>query len=499
MNINYNINELLNYGIQNKLIEKEDIAYTSASLLQILSLSDFARVEVEKERELHKILSDICDYAFEAGLIEENGVVYRDLFDTKVMGALVERPSGVIKKFYSLFKESPRLATDYLYNLSCTSNYIRSDRIKKDLKWISPSRYGDIDITVNLSKPEKDPVAIAKAKFLKSSDFPKCALCHENEGFAGSLNKPARQTLRQIPFDMAGEEWFLQYSPYVYYNEHCIALSGKHTPMKVDKNTVRKILGFIEKFPHYFIGSNAGLPVVGGSILAHDHMQGGRYTFAMERAKCDTPLHFCGFEDVYAEKPSWPMAVIRIRHKSKERVFELASKIFETWENYSDEEVGIYAYTDGEPHNAITPIGRRRGEEYELDLALRNNLTTEEYPLGVFHPHPEHHNIKKENIGLIEVMGLAVLPSRLKGEIEDMKSLILSGTDFDSLESTKKHKDWFLKFKDNYVFTEENTEDIIRGEIGKTFVSVLEDASVFKNDELGKRAFLKYIDYVNKI
>ena len=498
MNINYLICELVDYALKNELIEKDDKAYAASRLLEALGLYEFSEETVGAHRELHLILSDICDFAFEKGLIENDSVVYRDLFDTKIMGLLVDRPSNVVKKFYELYKKSPELATDYFYRLSTSSNYIREDRIKKDLKWKHSSEYGEVDLTVNLSKPEKDPKAIAAAKFLPQTDYPKCALCHENEGFCGTLTKAPRQNLRQIPFDMAGSDWYLQYSPYVYYNEHCIALSREHTPMKVNALTVKKILNFVETFPHYFIGSNAGLPVVGGSILTHDHMQGGRYEFALERAKVDTPLLFRGFEDVYACKIHWPMAVIRIRHKDKERVYELAEKIFDTWEKYTDESVDVYAFTDGEPHNAITPIARRRGEEYELDLALRNNLVTEEFPLGVFHPHPEHHNIKKENIGLIEVAGLAVLPSRLKDEIADMKACILGGIDFDALESTQKHKAWFEKFKDNYEFTEANTDSIIKEEIGKTFIRVLEDASVFKTDKAGKDAFQRYVDFVNQ-
>ena len=499
MSFNTLICELVGYATRKGLIEKDDRAYAVSRLLEILELSDFCECEVMEERELHLILEDICDAALESGVLKDGGIVSRDLFDTKLMGALVDRPSNVIKKFYELYKDSPEAATEYFYNLSCDSNYIRTDRIKKDLKWKYSSKYGEIDITVNLSKPEKDPKAIAAARFQAQTDYPKCLLCHENEGFAGTLTKPARQNLRQIPFDMAGTRWYLQYSPYVYYNEHCIALSEDHYPMTVNAKTVEKILNFVETFPHYFIGSNAGLPVVGGSILSHDHMQGGRYTFAMEKAKVDTPLTFRGFEDVYACKVEWPMAVIRLRAKDKSRVAALAAKIFETWEKYSDESAGIYAFTDGEPHNAITPIARRRGEDFEVDLVLRNNLTSEQFPLGIFHPHPRHHNIKKENIGLIEVMGLAVLPSRLKTEMAEVRECILGGVDLADRESTQKHKEWFEAFKDSYAFTEENTEDILKQEIGKTFVRVLEDASVYKTDEAGRAAFMRYVDFTNSI
>ncbi len=497
MNVNYLICELCGYAAERGLIEESDRAYAVSSLMSLLGISEFSDVPVKEKRELSEILSDICDYAHGAGLIAENGVVYRDLFDTAVMGIFVERPSGVIKKFYELYESSPEEATDYFYSLACNSNYIRVDRIKRDLKWKYASEFGELDITVNLSKPEKDPKAIAAAKLLPQSDYPKCLLCHENEGFAGTLSKPARQNLRQIPFDMSGAQWYLQYSPYVYYNEHCIALSAEHTPMKIDDATFDKLLGFVEKFPHYFIGSNADLPIVGGSILSHDHMQGGRYTFAMERAEIEIPVSFDGYEDIKSGIVKWPMAVIRLTSGDKKRISELAGKILSAWRRYTDKKADIYAETDGTPHNTITPIARRRGEDFELDLVLRNNLTTEEHPLGLYHPHAEHHNIKKENIGLIEVMGLAVLPSRLKAEIADMKKLILSGRDFGSIESCVKHKAWFDAFKEGYTFTEENTEDILKSEIGKTFTRVLLDAGVYKNDKTGREAFLRFVEFVN--
>ena len=498
MNPNLLISELVEYATSHNLIEKDDRAYAVARLMELLHLSDYTPCDVKEERELSKILSDVCDFAYESGLIEGNGVVYRDLFDTAVMGVFVERPSGVNKKFYSLYEKDPKLATDYFYSLACNSNYIRVDRIKKDLKWSAASEYGDIDITVNLSKPEKDPKAIAAARNLAPTGYPKCVLCHENEGYAGSLSKPARQNLRQIPFDMAGNLWYLQYSPYVYYNEHCIALSSEHTPMKIDRSTFAKLLGFVSKFPHYFIGSNADLPIVGGSILSHDHMQGGRYSFAMERAEISEPITFEGYPEIEAGLLHWPMSVIRLRSKNTERLVSLADKILVAWRAYTDEEAFVYAETDGTPHNTITPIARRRGEDFELDLVLRNNITTNEHPLGVYHPHAEHHNIKKENIGLIEVMGLAVLPARLKGEIAEMKAAILEGRDFSEIDSISKHKVWYEKFKDNYSFTEENTEEILKNEIGKTFVRVLSDAGVYKDTPDGRRAFLRFIDSVNR-
>ena len=493
MNVNCLISEIVDYSVGRGLISESDTAYAVARLLSLLKLSDYEKCEVEKRRELSEILSDLCDFAHGCGLIEENSVVYRDLFDTEIMGIFVDRPSGVIDRFYSLYKESAKAATDYFYSLACDSNYIRVDRIRRDLKWTCDSEYGKIDITVNLSKPEKDPKAIAAAKLLPQSGYPKCALCHENEGYAGTLSKPARQNLRQIPFDMAGARWYLQYSPYVYYNEHCIALSAEHTPMKIDSDTFKKLLGFVESFPHYFIGSNADLPIVGGSILSHDHMQGGRYEFAMERAEISEKISFSKYPKVKAGIVNWPMSVIRLTSCDKDSLVSLSAEILDAWRNYSDESAFIFANTDGVPHNTITPIARRRGDEFELDLVLRNNITTDEHPLGVFHPHAEHHNIKKENIGLIEVMGLAVLPARLKAEIEEMKRAILGGVDFAKIESISKHKAWFEKFKDNYVFTEENVDGILKAEIGKTFVNVLRDAGVYKDSADGRLAFMKFM------
>ncbi len=493
MDINCVLSELVEYAVNRKLIAESDRAYAIGRLLELLKLSDFDVAEVSELRSLNFILSDICDFAYERGLLEENSVVYRDLYDTAVMGVFVDRPSNVTERFYSLYRNDPKAATDYFYALECDSNYIRTDRIQKDVKWKFQSEYGAIDITVNLSKPEKEPKDIAAAKLLPQSGYPKCLLCHENEGYAGNISKPARQNLRQIPFDMAGELWYLQYSPYVYYNEHCIALSAEHTPMKIDKSTFKKLIGFVDCFPHYFIGSNADLSIVGGSILSHDHMQGGRYTFAMERAEIDTDVEFEGFLDVKAGILRWPMSVIRLCSADKDKLIALADKILNAWRSYTDEDSFILAETDGVPHNTITPIARRRGGNYELDLVLRNNITTDEHPLGVYHPHSEHHNIKKENIGLIEVMGLAVLPSRLKSEIFDMKNAILEGRDFSELESTAKHKAWFEKFKGDYSFTEENTEDILKDEIGKTFVRVLSDAGVYKCSAEGRKAFLKFI------
>ena len=449
------------------------------------------------EAPLEEILTDINDFAFENGLIPDNGVTQRDLFDAKIMGLLTPRPSEVIAKFRELYKEDPAKATDWYYAFSRATDYIRTYRIKKDLKWDVPSVYGDIDITINLSKPEKDPKAIAAAKNLPQSSYPKCALCPENEGYAGNLRAAARQNHRIIPITIANEPWKFQYSPYVYYNEHCIALSDEHSPMQIERDTFRRLLDFEEIFPHYFIGSNADLPIVGGSILSHNHFQGGHYTFAMEKAPVEKEITFKGFEDIKAGIVKWPMSVIRISGTDKERLVELADKILVAWRGYTDEAAFVYAETDGEPHNTITPIARRRDGAFELDLVLRNNITTEEHPLGVYHPHAELHNIKKENIGLIEVMGLAVLPARLKAEMETLEEVILSGASVSSNETVAKHADWFDKFKANYTFTKENTAEILRAEIGKTFVCVLEDAGVYKCTEEGRAAFLRFIDALN--
>ena len=493
------ISALLDYAELHKLIERCDRRYCANAIISILGLDDFVDEYVESTDPLHELLDKLCDYAYEKGLIESKSVVYRDLFDTKIMGALTPRPSEFIRKFNSLYETSPEAATDYFYDLALSSNYIRKDRIKKDVKWIVNSEYGDIDITINLSKPEKDPKAIAAAKNAAQSGYPKCALCCENEGFSGNLTKAARQNIRLLPIKMAGENWYMQYSPYVYYNEHCIALSERHTPMAVNRSTFVKLLDFVELLPHYFLGSNADLPIVGGSILSHDHMQGGRYTFAMERAPIETSLSFDGFEEIEAGIVKWPMSVIRLRSENKDNLIELSDKILNAWRGYSDVSLNIHAVTGGEPHNTITPIARMRDSKFEIDLVLRNNLTSDERPLGIYHPRPEYHNIKKENIGLIEVMGLAVLPSRLKEELDILATLILADADVRSNEKTAKHADWLDKFKNNYKFTPENVSDILKKEVGKTFVGVLCDAGVYKRDDDGKFGFLRFIDHINSI
>ncbi len=496
--ISFWIRSLVEYGLKNALIRAEDRVYITNALLEALHLSEYEETEGVPETDLETILGAMCDYAAANGLLEIDSVVCRDLFDTKLMGILTPRPSDVIDRWNALYKKSPETATDDYYRFSRATDYIRTYRVKRDLKWTVPSEFGEIDITVNLSKPEKDPRAIAAAKRAPQSGYPKCVLCRETEGYAGTLNTAARQNHRIIPMQLAGADWFFQYSPYVYYNEHCIVLSGAHTPMKIEEGTFRRMLDFVSVLPHYFVGSNADLPIVGGSILSHDHMQGGRYEFAMERAEMEIPLTFAGFENVHAGIVRWPLSVIRLTSSDKEAITALSVKILNLWRGYTDADAFVYAETDGEPHNTVTPIARRRGDAYEMDLVLRNNITTEEHPLGVYHPHEELHNIKKENIGLIEVMGLAVLPARLKAEMEALRTAILAGADVSADETLSKHADWLASFRDKYSFTEENTEEILRREIGNTFVRVLCDAGVYKCDAAGREAFLRFVNYVNE-
>ena len=493
------IRQLIDYALKNALIEKEDVNFCINGILGVLGASEYIDPVSAEPCELEDILAFMCDYGYENGRLENNSVVFRDLFDTKIMGILTPRPSEVVKNFFSLYSIDPSAATDYFYGLCRANDYIRTYRVAKDMKWVYEGKYGALDITVNLSKPEKDPKAIAAAKLVAQSGYPKCLLCPENEGHTGNAAKPARQTLRLIPLELNSHRWYMQYSPYVYYNEHCIVLSAEHTPMMIDHGTFCRALDFVEQFPHYFIGSNADLPIVGGSILTHDHMQGGNYTFAMAQASVDTKLTFEGFEDVSAGIVAWPMSVIRLASADKLRLVTLADKILAAWRAYTDEEAFIFAETDGEPHNTITPIARMRDGLFELDLVLRNNITTEEHPLGVYHPHADVHHIKKENIGLIEVMGLAVLPARLKNEIQVMKQYILEGRDFSENEDIVKHKDWFESIKDSHKFTPENTENILCQEIGKVFERVLEDAGVYKRTKEGHDAFIRFVEHVNSI
>ncbi|MCR5791605.1 MAG: UDP-glucose--hexose-1-phosphate uridylyltransferase [Lachnospiraceae bacterium] len=492
-----NIKKLVTYGLNTGLIEKEDEVFTINRILEILGLDEYEDADVKDADDLEAILKVLLDFACEKGIIEDN-VVARDLFDTRLMSAMVPRPSYVIAKFNELYKEDPKKATDYYYKLSQDTDYIRRYRIKRDMKWIAPTEYGDLDITINLSKPEKDPKAIAAAKLVKQSGYPKCMLCKENEGYAGRMNHPARQNHRIIPITINDSNWRFQYSPYVYYNEHCIVFNGEHVPMKVEKNTFRKLFDFVKLFPHYFVGSNADLPIVGGSILTHDHFQGGHYQFAMASAPIEKTFSMKGYDDVEAGIVKWPMSVIRLRGKDDQRIIDLAANILAVWRGYSDDACGIFAETDGEPHNTITPIARMVGDTFELDLVLRNNITTEEHPLGVFHPHAELHHIKKENIGLIEVMGLAVLPARLKGEMERLKESMLLGKDLRADEELSKHADWVDEFSKKYdTINKDNIDKIVQDEIGIVFAKVLEHAGVYKRDEAGQAGFMRFIDAVN--
>ncbi len=489
------IDNLVNYAIDCELIGKEDRIFAINRLLEILELSEYEQPALPKSESLEQTLKNLCDYAVEKGIIEDS-ILYRDLFDTKLMGVLTPFPSQVIKKFNELYEKSPEKATDYYYKLSGDTDYIRRYRIAKDVKWKTNTEYGDLDITINLSKPEKDPKAIAAAKNAKQSGYPKCALCKENEGYAGHENAAARQNHRIIPIVMNNSQWGMQYSPYVYYNEHCICFNFDHTPMKIERATFVKLFDFVKLFPHYFLGSNADLPIVGGSILSHDHFQGGHYEFAMAKAPVESEIIFNGFEDVKAGIVKWPMSVIRLWGKDADRIVELADKILNSWRGYTDEKAFIYANTNGEPHNTITPIARMKNGFYEMDLVLRNNITTQEHPLGVYHPHAELHNIKKENIGLIEVMGLAVLPARLKSEMQILADYIVSGKDIRYNEQISKHADWVSSFIDNYTVTPENIDGILKEEIGKVFKKVLEHAGVYKCTPEGRLNFMRFIDSI---
>ena len=499
--------ELTEYGLVTGLVAPEDKRFTINRLLELFQLDeleDEVAAAYEKrepmtqetaEDALEGILTEMLDYAAEQGLMPEDTITYRDLFDTKIMSMLMPRPGEVITKFRGLYNhQSAQAATDYFYKLSCDSNYIRRYRIKKDLKWTADTEFGTLDITINLSKPEKDPKAIAAAKLAKQSGYPKCLLCKENEGYAGRVNHPARENHRIIPVTMGGSQWYFQYSPYVYYNEHCIVFNGQHVPMKVERATFVKLFDFIKLFPHYFIGSNADLPIVGGSILSHDHFQGGNYEFAMAKAPVEREFTVKGYEDVKAGIVKWPLSVIRLRCADEKRIIDFADHILKAWRGYTDEEAYIFAETDGEPHNTITPIARKRGDMYELDLALRNNITTTECPLGLYHPHNELHHIKKENIGLIEVMGLAVLPARLKDEMAELADALVNGTDLRATETLASHAEWAEGFLPKYdKITKDNVMDILHEEIGLVFNEVLQDAGVYKCTPEGRKAFERFI------
>lgn len=520
MSANACIDWLVDYALAKKLIKEEDRIFTINQLLMVMEMDAFeyddsnarearikeARIKEARikeggnenqfdDEELSEVLDRLCDIAYQNGVIKSDDVTTRDLFDTKLMGVMVARPSEIIRDFNSFYEKSAEEATNYYYDFSKNTNYIRRDRIKKDEKWTVDSKYGTIDITINLSKPEKDPKAIAAARNAVNVSYPKCQLCMENEGYAGRMNHPARENHRIIPITIQNEKWGFQYSPYVYYNEHCIVFNGQHTPMKIEKKTFNKLFDFVDLFPHYFLGSNADLPIVGGSILTHDHFQGGHYTFAMEKAPIEESFTVGGFEDIKAGIVKWPLSVIRLQGESRERVVDLADHILTKWRGYTDEAAFIYAETEGQPHNTITPIARKKGDMYELDLTLRNNITTDECPLGVYHPHAQYHHIKKENIGLIEVMGLAVLPARLKKEMELLADCLVNKSPLENFEELEKHVDWVKDVvKRNSVINKENVDKILKDEIGQVFVKVLEDAGVYKCTEEGRTAFKRFID-----
>ena len=494
MNIFTCIDSLVAYAMNRGLAEPEDHQVLTNRLLELLGLDDYAPSAELLSEDLEEILAGILDYAVEHGLCDDN-ITARDLFDTRIMGAITPMPREVIATFNRLYAQDPVKATDWYYRFSCDTDYIRRYRIAKDIRWKYECEYGEMDITINLSKPEKDPKAIAAAKAAPQSGYPKCLLCRENEGYAGRMNHPARQNHRIIPVTIGNKAWCLQYSPYVYYHEHCIVFNAEHTPMVIDKAALDKLLDFVTVFPHYFVGSNADLPIVGGSILSHEHFQGGHYSFAMERAPVERQIHFAGFENIQAGIVKWPMSVIRICGKDRQAVAALADKILCCWRGYTDEEAFIFAETEGVPHNTITPIARRRGADYEMDLVLRNNITTAEHPLGVYHPHSELHHIKKENIGLIEVMGLAVLPARLKGEMAAVEEAILANQPLTG--ELCKHEAWVEELKSRYTFTADNAAAILKAEVGKVFAKVLEHAGVYKRTQSGAAAFERFIDYVN--
>lgn len=489
------INELVNYGIAHKLVDSADKIYTINKLLELLELSDFSQYsEVKDIRPLHEILNDIVEYAIEHNIIEDDTITSRDLFDTKVMGALTPPPSIVRNEFSAKYALSPKEATEYYYEFSQSTNYIRKDRIAKDEKWVTDTKFGPIDITINLSKPEKDPRDIAKAGAAQQTGYPKCLLCQENEGYAGHITHPARQNHRIVPVELKGEEYFIQYSPYVYYNEHCIVFNKEHIPMVINKSTFEKLLDFVKQFPHYIVGSNADLPIVGGSILSHDHFQGGNYTFAMAKASYDFTFSLKDFPDVTAGVINWPMSVIRLHGKNTSSIVEAADIILQKWRGYTDESAYIFSETNGTPHNTITPIARMNNDLFELDLVLRNNITTEECPAGLYHPHEKYHHLKKENIGLIEVMGLAILPARLKSDIVELEKAILANQDIHDIKTIANHADWVDEWIGNYSITPDNIHSIIQNEIGKTFAEILECAGVYKRTPEGIDAFKRFIN-----
>ena len=491
------IDSLMSYAMNTGLAQPEDHQVLTNRLLELMAEVEYIPSTQPQSEDLEQILGELLDIAVRKGLCQDN-ILARDLFDTRLMAALTPMPREVIRTFWENYDRDPRQATDWYYKFSSDTDYIRRYRVKKDMRWKYESEYGPLDITVNLSKPEKDPMAVAAAKFAPQSEYPKCLLCPENEGYGGRMNHPARGNHRIIPLSMGGEAWYFQYSPYVYYNEHCIVFNKAHTPMVIEERVFERLLDFVGQFPHYFIGSNADLPVVGGSILTHEHFQGGHYSFAMEKAPIETPLSFEGFPDVQAGIVKWPMSVIRLTGPEPKRIAALGGKILSVWRGYSDESVGILAFSEGQPHNTITPIARWAGENFQLDLVLRCNITSQEHPLGVFHPHADKHHIKRENIGLIEVMGLAVLPGRLKEELHALADALADGAGIRGDEALQKHRAWAEELQTRRVFTRDNAMQVLMEETGRVFAAVLEDAGVFKRTDAGKEAFLAFAAAVNK-
>ncbi|MBP3313949.1 MAG: UDP-glucose--hexose-1-phosphate uridylyltransferase [Oscillospiraceae bacterium] len=485
------VKSLVAYAVEQGLLEECDTVFAINRLLEVLQADSYEEPADAPLTDLEEILRGLLDYAVEKGILDDN-ITARDLFDTKLMGAITPFPHEVRKTFAEKYARDPKEATDYYYAFSQATDYIRRYRIQKDRRWKYASQFGEMDITINLSKPEKDPRAVAAAKLAPQTGYPKCQLCTENEGYAGRMNHPARQNHRILPITIDGGVWYWQYSPYVYYNEHCIVFNGEHTPMKIDRSAFRKLLDFVGQFPHYFVGSNADLPIVGGSILSHEHFQGGGYDFAMAKAPVEEKLTFRGYEDISAGIVAWPMSVIRLEGSDPDRLVSLADDILTAWRGYTDESAFIFAHTDGEDHNTITPIARMRGDKFQLDLVLRNNITTEEHPLGVYHPHAEYHHIKKENIGLIEVMGLAVLPARLAKELDAVKELVLAGKNLRENELTEKHATWMEEILSRREVTAENISAVVEEEVGYVFSKVLECAGVYKRTEEGKAAFLLF-------
>jgi UDPglucose--hexose-1-phosphate uridylyltransferase len=498
----YLIEELLDYAIKNSLIKPYDEIYCRNRLLAKLNLDSISK-DIKKDfsnRNIQYILDDILDWTYDNKVISNNSVSQRDIFDTEIMNIFISKPSEIIDNFYMKLIDNSKQATDYFYSFSEKTNYIRKERINKNIEWQVKTEFGILDMTINLSKPEKDPLEIAALKNAKSVGYPKCLLCKENEGYYGRINHPGRGTHRIIPLSLNGEQWYLQYSPYVYYNEHCIVLKNEHVPMKIDKNTFKRLLDFVKVFPHYFLGSNADLPIVGGSILNHDHFQGGNYEFAMAEAKIEKTFSLKEYKDISLHILNWPMSVIRIESEEREKLIDLAEHILLLWKSYSDEEVNIVSNTNGIPHNTITPIARKRGNNYELDLVLRNNRTSDKYPLGIFHPHNEVHHIKKENIGLIEVMGLAVLPARLKDEVELLKKLLIERAGIEEIitnDNIKKHIDWYKYLIEKYsIINEKEIDNILQIEIGNKFLQVLKNSGVFKTDTKGRECFERFISKI---